>query len=360
MHWLIKVYLLPLAIYLPIFYPNQHVMTRTVYCHLNNLFKKVSIALVIFIAGTSNLLAQGDGPRSMLLAPKGLWGVDAKWINLKQNLSPAGNILIPGADLTINLFPITLFHTFGIGGKFAQVYAMVNPGKVKGVINGLPIPIQDREASGTSDGFIGFKLGLIGAPALNVVQFAGHQKAFSMNFQFRTWYSGSYNSNKAINLGTNRLTFEFGLPMALPFGNNKKYPWWFETMPSVEFYTTNNDPFFIPGSRVNSTRQKALFVIENHLSKNITPKFWMGVGLRYQNGGKLVRDDVPQLDSRLNILGAGIDAGYQVLPFLDLKASYGKVLAGYNGATSRMFRLGATFVYADLKKAKAEMAPANK
>jgi hypothetical protein len=322
-----------------------------------NAFKRTLLLSCACIFTVHTVIAQGDGPRTMLLAPKGLWGVDAKWINLQQNISPSGNILFPDGDFTINVFPITAFHTFSLGGRFAQIYAMVNPGKAKGTITGIPIPIPDREADGTSDGFVGFKLGLVNSPALNVAQFMQHTPAFTMALQFRYWYSGSYNQKKAINLGTNRNTIEIGFPMSVPFGKNKKLPWWFETMPSVEIYTANQDPFYVL-SPINETKQKPLFVLENHLTKSISSKFWAGVGVRYQGGGKLERDGLEDVDSKLNILGTGIEAGYQVLPVLGLKGTYGWVIYGYNGADSKMIRIGATFTYANMKKVKAEMQKA--
>ena len=327
------------------------------------IMKRFLIIATIFFSCLTTSFAQGDGPRTMQLAPKGIWGLDVKWLNMNQNIAPGGNVFLPNADISVNVVPITLFHTFSLGGRFAQVYGMINPGNAKGTLSNLPVPlpISAREASGTSDGFLGFKLGLINSPALNVAEFAQRTPAFNMAVQFRVWYSGSYDSKKAINLGTNRMTYELGFPMAAPFGKNKKLTWLFESMPSVEIYTANNDPFYVPTTTpVDKTRQKALFVIENHLTKNITPKFWAGMGLRYQGGGELKRDDVPDLDSKLNILGTGIDTGYQVLPILSLKATYGWTLYGYNGANSKMFRLGATFTYVNMKKVKAEMAQKKK
>lgn len=81
------------------------------------------------------VLGQGDGPRTMLLVPKNVVGVDVKWLNLRQNLVPAGNIFIPGSDIKVNVVPVTVFYTFGIGGRFAQVYANFVPGKSDGTVN---------------------------------------------------------------------------------------------------------------------------------------------------------------------------------------------------------------------------------
>ncbi|MGL6268773.1 MAG: hypothetical protein ACRC2O_12655, partial [Chitinophagaceae bacterium] len=89
--------------------------------------KKIK-AFIFTMAFLTSVFAQGDGPRSYLLAPKGVTGINAKWLNLSQNLIPAGTALIPGAEIKVDVFPVTLFHTFSLGGRFAQVIGMVNPG----------------------------------------------------------------------------------------------------------------------------------------------------------------------------------------------------------------------------------------
>ena len=264
---------------------------------------------------------------------------------------PSGDILIKDADINVNVVPTTLFHTFGIGGKFVQLMFMINPGSANGTVEanrpGLPAP--EIKASGFSDGFVGVKYGLIGASALNLMEFAKHPHTFSLNGYFRWWYSGTYDKAKPLNLGTNRSTFELGFPMAIPFGKNPKRATWLEVYPSVRLYSNNNDPTLI--TRANKSHQLPLLLLENHLSHNFTSKFWLGGSLRYQLGGALELDDVKQ-DNKVNILGGSLDAGYQLLPFLGLSANYGGILIGDNEARSKMFRVSAVFVYVNTKKLK--------
>ena len=73
---------------------------------------KLTILLCLSIISTSFVLAQGDGPRSHLLTPTGVWAINAKYLNLDQNLLPAGNILVEDLDLKINLFHGCPFWTF--------------------------------------------------------------------------------------------------------------------------------------------------------------------------------------------------------------------------------------------------------
>ncbi len=314
------------------------------------ILHKFFLVVLILLSITKLIKAQGDGPRSYLLSPKGVVGINPKWLSLSQNFLPGSNILVETAALKVNVFPTTLFYNFGIADHLTQVQFMFNPGKATGSITSdLNVPYNNLEATGFSDGFVAFKFGLLGTPALNLLQFAKHKPCFSMFSYFRLWYSGTYDSSKPLNLGSNRLTYEMGLPMSIPVFKSLKHPVWIETYPYIQFYSTNTEPSII--SRANESYQKPLFVVENHATYNITNKFWAGIDLRYQYGGAVELDGVTQ-DNKINILGGGVSAGYQIFTFLSASASYGEILSGDNGARSDMFRLSMVFVYANTKNLK--------
>ncbi|HMQ67731.1 MAG TPA: transporter [Ignavibacteria bacterium] len=310
--------------------------------------KKYIFVLIIFcICSFGQVNAQGDGPRAFMLAPKGVAGINAKWMNLNQNFLPGSNILVESANLDINVFPVTLFYNFGIADHYAQALFMFNPGKATGSItSNLNIPYDNQSVTGFSDGFLGLKFGLIGSPALDLLQFAKHKPDFSLMSYFKLWYSGSYDSSNALNLGSNRLTYEMGLPIVIPVFKSSKNPLWIEAYPFIQFYSTNTEPSFI--SRSEESYQKPLFGLETHYTYNLSDKFWTGIDLRYQYGGEVELDGVTQ-DNKINILGGGLSAGYQILPFLSISGSYGKILTGDNNAKSDLIRLSLIFVYANTK-----------
>nr|WP_214460632.1 OmpA family protein [Flavihumibacter fluvii] len=280
---------------------------------------------------------------------------------MNQNIIPAGSALVPGADIDVNVFPTGIFHTFSLGGRFAQVLAVITPGSATAsataVPPSFPIPRTSIDASGLSDGLVAFKLGLIGAPALNAVEFAKAPMRFSLFGEARYWYSGTYESSKLFNLGTNRGTFQFLVPMAIPLNNNRAHATWLEVAPSISFFGANTDPARnpVPGStQVEKVTQAPLFIVENHLSHNFTPKFWIVGNLRFQQGGETSADGIKD-DNTMSILGGGAGLGYQLLPFLGAYADYGGIISGDNGARSNMFRLSVTFTYLNKKKLEAEV-----
>jgi hypothetical protein len=314
---------------------------------------KIKAILILALFTTFSIVAQGDGPRNLLWGPKGVTAFIPKWMSLDQNLTPS-NILIKNADIRINVFPMTLVHNFDIGGRFAQIMLNAVPGNLNGKvdINKPNITFPEYNNSGFADGFVGFKFGLINAPALNVMEFAKHQQGFSMMLYARFWYSGTYSANDPINMGSNRFSMDVGFPMNIQLSKNPKRPTWIESYPAIHYYAANNNPPAI--NRANKLKQLPLFSFENHLSHNFTDKLWGGVTLRYQYGGATALDNLIDDNSTINMLGTGVTVGYQVLPMLALHTGYGWVIAGKNDINANMFRLVAVISYVNMKKLKAQ------
>jgi hypothetical protein len=211
-----------------------------------------------------------------------------------------------------------------------------------------PLPTTSASAGGLSDGFVEFKLGLAGAPALDVASYMKAPMRFSLFGDIRYWYSGSYDASKAVNLGTNRPSFQIGLPMAIPLNKDLAKATWLEINPSVFLFGANNEP--PRGTFADKIEQAPLYSLETHLSHNFTPKFWVFGNLLYRVGGQTTTDGEKD-DNVQNMLGGGAGIGYQFLPFLGGYADYGTILAGGpNNASSNMFRIALSFTYAKLPK----------
>jgi len=324
---------------------------------LNKTMKKILLLLLITALSSQYINAQGDGARMILWGPTGVTGAIPKWMSLNQNITPA-NILVNGADVNINAFPITIIQNFGIGGRFAQIMANAVPGNVTGSLlipdSNTQIPTSiSINANGFLDGFIGLKLGLINQPALNVKEYTTYKhNTFSMMSYTRIWYPGSYDKNKALNLGSNRFTFELGLPMNIYLSKkNPKRATWLVVYPAIHLYTANTDPTAL--TMANKTEQLPLFSIENHLSHNFTDKLWASLDLRYQYGGELKADGVKQ-DNQINALAGGATIGYQIIPPLALHLSYGDVFNNPSNIEANMFKITLQFSYVNMKKLQSK------
>jgi hypothetical protein len=297
--------------------------------------------------GTSR--AQGDGPRAWLLAPDGLNAVAFTWMDLSSNYNFGGDILIPGADLDADIEALSYNRFFGIGGRFAQFQATAIFGGIHGTVTlgpGSPLPnfppgvYPTRRFRGFSDPAFALRVGLAGAPALELPEFVEHEQGFQLYALLQAGVPiGEYDSNQLVNLGTNRWFFRVGPTMVVPLRTGAT-PTFLEIIPTVSFFTQNDDV----AGRAATRTQDPLFVTETHLTHNLTPKFWIGGDVRYQYGGETTTDGIAD-DNRANALGAGIGMGYQILRPLGVFATWGKVVAEDDGSRGHMFRVRLSLVF---------------
>lgn len=295
--------------------------------------------------------SQGDGPESHFLKPQKMWGLNVKYLNLSQNMSVNGDLLTPNLNLEINSYPITLFHVFSIKGQHAEIVAMMNPTSISSRLN-LPEPLEDRffDESGFSDGFIGLKIGMVNAKAISLEEYMNNKINFTMMSYFRVWYSGSYNKNELVNIGTNRTTFEYGIPTTMPLWAKGNASTNLELFPSIRFFTKNKDVLANPITNEFVTRTQApLFVFENHIIHNFNKKLRATLNGRYQVGGQTTTNGIKD-GNTFNNYGGTIGLGYQLHPLVYLHADYGGILFGGGEAESNMFRFNLQLNYLKIKK----------
>ncbi len=304
---------------------------------------KLCIITFLSLFSLHSIHAQGLGPRTNLLGPIGISGVAFQYVNLSQNLSPS-TIFITQAAFEINMFAVSAFHTFKLKNRLAQIVGAVIPAtsSLELIEVGTSEP-TNFSTNGFTDGYLGLKVGMIGTPALTVTEFSAHLPELSVFSYLRIWFPGSYTNDEVLNLGSNRFTIQYIMPIAIPLNKNKKRGSWLEIFPNVRFFTPNNNPLRTSGKR--QIQQKPLFTIENHLSHNFSRKFWMATNLEYQFGGRTIEDGVA-VENRINMLSASVSAGYKLHPSLNISADYGKRIFGDNGINSRMLRMTLVFAYA--------------
>lgn len=283
--------------------------------------------------------AQGDGPRVQLLSPVGANVFAPAYLDLDSNFNFAQDILVNDADITSRIGVATYIRFFRIGDRFAQVW--VNPiwGSVGGTVGVDGTTIHVPSVSGFADPYLAMRVGLVGAPALTPAEFVKHTQRFQLHALVGAYVPvGDYDSNRPLNLGTNRWAVRLGLPMVVPLGQPGRMTY-LEINPSAVLYTTNSDPF-----GADRRTQDPLFIVESHLSHDFTPTFWGSVDLRYQTGGETTTDGVAD-DNRTGQLGGGVSLGYWFNRSLGLQASYGEIIAKNDNSHGSMVRLRLTWVF---------------
>jgi len=285
-------------------------------------------------------MAQGEGPRTYLPAPVGTDIVVPTWMAISSNFNFAQDILVEDADISSRILVLTYTRFFYLGGRLAQIWVTPVFGEVDGTVQVGPTRVEIPKQSGFADPIVNFRIGLVHAPALKPADFVKHQQRFQVHALLGVSMPlGEYDSGNPVNLGTNRWAIRVGVPMVAPFGNPAR-PVWLEVDPSVTFYTDNTDP---SGGAARRS-QAPLWVVENHLSHNLTKKFWGSLDLRGQIGGETTTDGVAD-DNDARALGGAVTLGYQISRPLGVQVSYGSIIVTEGAAEATMWRFRLTYVF---------------
>lgn len=297
---------------------------------------RVALAALLCLAAAGTARAQGDGPHNLPLIPKDTNIFVVMPIGLSGNFNPQGTIQLPSsATVDVLALPLTYIRTFSLGGRFGRLF-LTAPLATLDASGTILDPRDGGETgvspgrSGSMDPIVTFHVGLVGAPALALQDFVKHPKSFQMVAIVGTAIPiGTYDSSRAINLGTNRWAFRLGLGTVTPLG--KSTAW--ESANSVMLFTDNDDPF----GPAQTRSQDPLFISENHLTHAFSPKWWASVDLRWQYGGETHTDGTND-ENQTNILGGGLTLGHSFTPHVGGYISYGNVLASDGNADEWMIR----------------------
>ena len=229
---------------------------------------------------------------------------------------------------------------------------MMNPTSISSRLD-LPNPIEDRvfDKTAFSDGFVGLKIGMINSKAISLEEYMKGDINFTMMSYFRVWYSGSYDKDELVNIGTNRTTFEYGIPTTMPLWSNENSSTSLELFQVYAFLQKQrcvNNPLL----NVTAERTQApLSVFENHIIHNFNKKLRATLNGRYQVGGQTTTNGIKD-GNAFNNYGGTIGLGYQLHPLVYLHADYGGILFGGGEAESNMFRFNLQLNYLKIKKNK--------
>jgi hypothetical protein len=294
---------------------------------------KLALATTLVAAATP-ALAIDDGPRAYFPVPVGTNNINLLGIfqNTNSSLDPA--TAVKGADVNVDVGVLQYTRTFDIGGNAAGIVVLAPLGELRGqaIITG-PLGnntiIRETSSSGLGDISVAGIIGLVGSPALTRQQYVQFKPGFSLGaMAWVTAPTGAYDGNKLLNLGTNRWAFRFGTPLGWTLGGSFVSPnmTTIEFVPSVTFYTVNNEPF-----RAGKRSQSALFRIEGHLTHNFNRAIWASIDVTGNSGGNTTTDDVSD-DNSKTWMGAGVTAGMNFSPAFGVSATYGGIVAGNDPA----------------------------
>lgn len=241
--------------------------------------------------------------------------VSLAYIHNDSDISLEPALRIENATMNLDTWALGYTRTFELFDKTAQVQ-IIQPwqeGDWSGTVNGQAAAIS-REGFGDTQ--VRFAIDLLGAPPMNVGDYAAYQASpepktvlgVALGVQLPT---GEYMSDKLINLGTNVYTFRPEIGFVHERGR-----WSFEASGSVSIYTNNSD--FFGGNRLE---QNPLYFAQTNVLYRFTPGLWAAGGIAYALGAETTVNGIANNDQKENILW-GFAGGYSITPWLGLKLQY--------------------------------------
>ena len=240
----------------------------------------MKISSIFFLLLHSNLFGQLDGARVYwpLLKNTNIIGahlitgtLNAAWNNFER--------VQPNVNVQNNLYMLTYTRVQPILGKTAY-WTIVLPA---GQMEFLASPGGNLEyAKGIGDPGISATINLFGAPGMMAKEFIRYDLTTTVNLGVKaTFPVGTYDSDKQLNMGSNQYKVKVFVPIVHSFSQwIPEDRFVLDVIPSVLFTTKNNNSM---GSEIE---QDPVFVIESHLSRDITKKAFISLDYSYIAGGK--------------------------------------------------------------------------
>jgi len=252
-----------------------------------------SFALVLAVAAT--LQAQDLEPRAYSNSPIGLNFAVAGYAYAKGDVLTDPSLPLENVsnDSHVGVFGFaTTFRAFSQSGKFDFIVPLASL-EAKGLVFGMP---RSRHVSGFADPAFRLSINFIGAPALTAAEFKNYHQDFIVGGSLRIFAPlGQYDSNRLVNIGTNRWSFKPEIGFSKAFGK-----WTIEVAPAATFYTENGN--FFGGQ----TREVApIYSVQSNVSYTFRPGGWVALNLGYYVGGRTtvnnVENDDQQEGTRLGV-----------------------------------------------------------
>jgi hypothetical protein len=242
------------------------------------------------ISSTSSIRAQSLEPRAYSNAPTGLNFLLAGYQYSSGALLFDPSLPVVDTEANVDLGLLGYVHTLDVAGNLAKFGVLLPYASLSanGVVNGN---FRTRDTNGLGDPAFYFSYNFYGSPALSIKEFKAFEVDTVSGFTFKlTAPLGEYESDKIINIGTNRWSFGSGIGISQPVGN-----WTLEASALATLYT-DNDNF----NNGKIRKQDPVYSTQFHVSYSFPQNVWAAVSATYYTGGRTTVDGVERNDLQEN------------------------------------------------------------
>ena len=234
----------------------------------------VLAATIVMPEGT--VYGQALEPRSYANTPVGINFVLLGYGHTEGEVGFDASVPITDAKLHIDAGLAAYARSLDLWGLSGKFLAVLPFGETSGSATAAGQQVE-RNVFGLADPLLRVSVNFFGAPALSLADFPSYQQDLILGASLQvTVPLGQYNSNKLLNLGTNRWSVKPELGMSKAWGRLT-----LELIPGITFFTTNND--FLHG---HTLEQDPIYSLQGHLIYQFSPAFWAALDTTYYTGGR--------------------------------------------------------------------------
>ena len=245
---------------------------------------RAGVALVaLVLVSPMTVEAQELEPRAYANSPVGLNFLILGYGYTKGDVALDSSAPIEDGKITVNSVALAYARSLDVFGRTAKLDVVLPYAWLSGsaTVAGKP---ATREVSGLGDPQARFSFLFYGAPALPLEEFLDYQPDLILGASFAvTAPLGQYDSDKAVNIGTNRWSFKPELGISKTWG-----PVTLELAPSATFYTDNDN--FFGGHKL---QRDPLYAVQGHVIYHTRHGLWAAIDATYYGGGRVTIDGVP-------------------------------------------------------------------
>ena len=247
-------------------------------CHraLVGSFLARLIGALALTAASVEAHAQDLEPRAYANTPVGLNFLLGGYAYQQGTVGADASVPLKGTEAKLHSLVLAYVRTldvWGRSGKFDVIlpYAWASG---SGTLAGQP---RERDVSGLGDPRLRFSVLLYGGPALSLAEFRDYKSDVIVGASLDVSLPlGQYDSDKLLNIGTNRWSFKPEVGISKTLG-----PLTLELDAGVRFYTDNTD--FLGGKTLQLS---PLYSVQGHLIYSFANGIWVGVDGIYYTGGR--------------------------------------------------------------------------
>ena len=298
--------------------------------------KGKSFLVVGMVLLCSSVQAQELTPRAYWPAPVGTDVLILAWQRNTGDIVVDPSLPVSGVDSDIKYFQVAYQRAFNLFGRSASVQ-LSQPyadGLTRGTVGGEYL---QRSTTGLGDARFRLAVNLKGAPAMDAKQFGELRRnprmiiGTSLVVQAPT---GAYDSDRVINLGSNRWSIKPAVGMLAPITPT----WVIEVEFGVWLFGDNDD--FLGEKR----KQDKIISAEIHLVKRIRPGFWASLDANFYTGGETRVGDTVQGNLQRNSR-AGVTGVFPIHGRHAIRGSYSTGVATRSGGDFEIVTLSYLYIW---------------